>query len=448
VRTPESTPISLKIPLERKISFGIAGALTLLLVGVLLGWSYTGPSKFAATLLAAVLAGVSAAIAGFALRRDVRLRKQAEDASRSSEIRYRSLFNALDEGFCVVEVIFDSRDKPIDYRFLEVNASFERQTGLIDAVGKTMRELAPMHETHWFEIYGRVATTGESTRFQNRAEQLHRWYDVYAFRLGDPELRQVAILFNDITDRRRAEAALVERTAQLEAANNELEAFSYSVSHDLRAPLRHIDGFGGMLEKQAASVLDEKARRYLTTIRGASMKMGTLIDDLLAFSRIGRGTLSMLEIDHDELVAAVIRDGHYDAEDRAIIWEVSPLPRVRGDAAMLRQVWSNLIANAVKYSRLAAPSRIAVGCLPGDSATEFVFFVRDNGVGFDPALVGKLFGVFQRLHDATQFEGTGIGLANVRRIVTRHGGRTWAEGETGKGATFFFSLPRDPAPKA
>ncbi len=439
----------MKIWLERKLSSGFAAALLLLLVVTLSAWAHLGRYHLAAVAFATVLAGGSAVFAGIALRRDFRRSREADDALQSSQIRYRALFNALDEGFCVVEMIFDPREKPIDYRFLEINPSFEKQTGLTDAVGRTMRELAPLHETHWFEIYGRIALTGEPARFENRAEQLHRWYDVYAFRIGNPQARQVAILFNDITERKRSEAALIERTAQLEAANNELEAFSYSVSHDLRAPLRHIDGFGGLLEKHAAASLDEKGRRYLTTIRNAAMKMGTLIDDLLAFSRIGRSPLAKMEIDHNALVAAVIRDGHFDGEGRTIAWEIAPLPRVRGDAAMLRQVWSNLIENAVKYSRKAAPARIAIGCLPREeSSPEFAFFVRDNGVGFDSAHVGKLFGVFQRLHDSSQFEGTGIGLANVRRIVTRHGGRTWAEGETGKGATFFFSLPKDPAPKA
>jgi signal transduction histidine kinase len=437
------------VSLERKLSLGFAAALVLLLAGTLSGWTYFGAHNFAVIVAATVLAVGSAAFGGIALRRDLRVLRQTRDALQSSEVRYGALFNALDEGFCVIEVIFDRQEKPIDYRFLDINPAFEKQTGLVNAAGKTMRELAPLHESHWFEIYGRIAMTGEPARFQNRAEQLHRWYDVYAFRVGNPKMRLVAILFNDITERKRAEVSLSERTAQLEAANNELEAFSYSVSHDLRAPLRHIDGFGGMLEKHAAASLDEKGLRYLKTIRDASMKMGRLIDDLLAFSRIGRSPLTMLEVNHDDLVAAVIRDGHFDAEGRAIAWDLHPLPPTRGDASMLRQVWSNLVENAVKYSRNAAPPRIAIACVPTEGpSSEYVFSVRDNGVGFDPAYAGKLFGVFQRLHDPSQFEGTGIGLANVRRIVTRHGGRTWAEGEIGKGATFFFSLPKVPTPKA
>ncbi len=228
---------------------------------------------------------------------------------------------------------------------------------------------------------------------------------------------------------------------ELQAANRELEAFSYSVSHDLRAPLRHIDGFAGLLQKHAAAALDEKGRRYLATISGAARQMGRLIDDLLAFSRISRSQLSVAELDHDHLVAEVIREGRFGQGDSRIEWVIAPLPRIRADAAMLRQVWFNLIDNAVKYSGKSPRPRIAIGARAGETAGEHVFYVNDNGVGFDMNYVDKLFGVFQRLHGPAEFEGTGIGLANVHRIVARHGGRTWAEGRVGEGATFYFSLP-------
>jgi signal transduction histidine kinase len=256
----------------------------------------------------------------------------------------------------------------------------------------------------------------------------------------------------DLAERRRIEHSLGQSSLQLQAANRqlvsanaELEAFSYSVSHDLRAPLRHIDGFAGMLEKHAGPALDEKGRRYVTTVRQAARQMGQLIDDLLGFSRLSRASLALGEVDQDALLAAVIAGGHYGSAEHTILWEISPLPRVRADAAMIRQVWANLVDNAVKYSRHAAPARISIACqLSGGANPEHVFSVRDNGVGFDPAYASQLFGVFQRLHDSAQFEGTGIGLANVRRIVARHGGRTWAESEVGKGASFFFSLPVTP----
>jgi PAS domain S-box-containing protein len=228
---------------------------------------------------------------------------------------------------------------------------------------------------------------------------------------------------------------------QLRALNAELEAFSYSVSHDLRAPLRHIDGFALLLQKRADTRLDEQSRRYLATITASAKRLGLLIDELLMFSRMGRAELRHTPVEPRALVDEVVRELEHETRGRPIEWQLSALPPVSADPAMLRQVWVNLLGNAVKYTRGRAPARIEVFALPGEDG-ERVFAVRDNGAGFDMKYAGKLFGVFQRLHGEGEFEGTGIGLANVRRIVTRHGGRTWAEGRLGEGATFFFSLPR------
>jgi light-regulated signal transduction histidine kinase (bacteriophytochrome) len=228
----------------------------------------------------------------------------------------------------------------------------------------------------------------------------------------------------------------------MHAVNAELEAFSYSVSHDLRAPLRHIDGFANLLTKHANTTLDEKSRRYVDVISEAARKMGRLIDDLLEFSRTGRAQMRRTLVNQDVLVAEVIRDGRYNV--RPIEWKIAPMPEVHADAAMLRQVWTNYLDNAVKYTSKVEHPVIEIGTQPGNTPGERVFFVRDNGAGFDMRYVEKLFGVFQRLHTEAEFEGTGIGLANVRRVVTRHGGRTWAEGSLGAGSVFYFSLP--PAP--
>ena len=238
---------------------------------------------------------------------------------------------------------------------------------------------------------------------------------------------------------------MANRNGLLEAANKELEAFSYSVSHDLRAPLRHIDGFAGLLQRTSAPKLDEKERRYLSLITESAKRMGRLIDDLLEFSRMGRAELRRDTVDMGALVRTTLRELEPDLQGRVIEWRIAALPAVPGDASLLRQVWANLLANAVKYSRPRATAVIEVGC-ETDKPNETVFFVRDNGVGFEMKYASHLFGVFQRLHRPEDFEGTGIGLANVRRIIARHGGRTWAEGQPDVGATMWFTLPKTALP--
>lgn len=254
--------------------------------------------------------------------------------------------------------------------------------------------------------------------------------DVTASRKADEEIR-------------RLNERLQRHAAELQAANKELEAFSYSVSHDLRAPLRHIDGFAHLLARQSRDRLEETGRRHLEVIAGSARKLGLLIDELLMFSRMGRAELRHTPTDMAALVAEAIAEQKVAAPERRVDWRIGPLPAVAADPAMLRQVWRNLLGNAVKYTRHRLVAQIEVSHR-FDPAEGHVFSVRDNGAGFDMQYAGKLFGVFQRLHSDDEFEGTGVGLANVRRIVQRHGGRTWAEGEPGAGAAFHFSLPTVP----
>ena len=670
-------------------------------------------------------------------------RARAEQALRDSEAKYRGLFESIDEGFCVIEVIFDDAGKAVDYRFLEVNPSFESLTGIKDAPGKTMREIAPALEEHWFELYGRVARTGVPERFENRAEQLGRWYEVHALRHGQPEDRRVAVLFNDITARKQAEEHLtranrrlsflskaatgllaaedpvvflsllfhwlserldvetcvyfieedetrlrlvlhhgiaeeatagfrqlafgqgvcgktaaerqpiiltnvqarsddmtaiarglgfdayvclplvargrllgtlsfgtarrsrfeedeialftsladevamavarqraeaeqvrerallrslidllpdfiyvkdrdsrflaandacarymgasspdellghddsefypaevaaefraeelralggqpvidkeeiiagldgtirnvlttkiplrapdgevvglvgtgrdiserkraeerirqlneelekrvVERTAELEAANRELEAFSYSVSHDLRAPLRAVDGFSELLLEDHGPDLKEEARDYLRRVRAASQRMGQLIDAMLQLARVTRGEMHREPVDLSALARSISAELRDSPPDRAVEWIIAPGQEARGDPRLLRALLENLLGNAWKYTGKRERACIEFGAIERDGSREW--FVRDNGVGFDMEYASHLFAPFRRLHTGREFEGVGIGLATVQRIVARHGGTIRAEAVPDQGAAFYFTL--------
>jgi K+-sensing histidine kinase KdpD len=240
---------------------------------------------------------------------------------------------------------------------------------------------------------------------------------------------------------RKLNRELVTRAAELDASNKELESFAYSVSHDLRAPLRHVTGYSELLQRHASSLLDEKSRRYIQTIVESSQRMGNLIDDLLSFSRIGRAETKKTPVRLEQLVSDVVTEVSQDTSGRDIAWKIGALPVCYGDRAMLKLVIANLVSNAVKFTRARPRATIEIGCV-GLNQDEVEIYVRDNGVGFDMQYANKLFGVFQRLHRAEEFEGTGIGLATVQRIINRHGGKVRAEGAVDQGASFYFSLPK------
>ena len=389
-----------------------------------------------------------------------------------------------------------------DGYFKRLNPAWEKTLGF------SCSELSAQPLLNFVHPEDRQATSEEAAKlaegqggicFENRYRCKDGSYKWLAWN-STPSMTQRLIfaVARDITDRKQAERdiaqlnqALTRRAGELELANQELEAFSSSVSHDLRAPLRHINGFIDLLSKASGDALPEKCRRYLGIISNSANRMSRLIDDLLLFSRTGCAEMQQTVVDMEALAQEVIDELRHETAGRNIVWQIGPLPKVQGDAALLRQVWVNLLSNAVKYTRPRDPAIIEIGCnatfvgkvssLPREARTplrgglagtatdaweaparlvsrstrgpgseaagegadrnDWVFFVSDNGVGFDMQYAGQLFGVFHRLHRAEEFDGTGIGLANVRRIVQRHRGSAWAEGKLNEGAAFFFSLP-------
>ena len=378
---------------------------------------------------------------------DITERKKAEEALSHSEKRYRAVVEQSAEGLYLV----DGDTK----RILETNPALQNM------LGYTADELRGM-ELHEIVAHDRKSveanierTLREGWRFIR--ERRYRRKDgsvvdveIAASTINYGGKQVICAAIRDITERKRAEEEIRllneqleqrvrQRTAQLEEANRELESFSYSVSHDLRAPIRHIGGFAQMLRQRAEPSLDETSLRYLNTIVRATDRAGTLIDDLLSFSRMTRTEMRPSVVDMNRFLREVLSDLSFETNGRDIDWRIGELSEVRGDPSMLRLVLQNLLSNALKYTRHRDQAVIEVGSTEGEG--EVVFCVRDNGVGFDEAYADKLFGVFQRLHASEEFEGTGIGLATVARIVHRHGGRVWAKGRVGEGATFYFSLP-------
>ena len=520
----------------------------------------------------------------------------AKEVVAESETKYRSLFKSIDQGFCIIEMLFDEHNKPIDYRFLEINPMFEQQTGLKGAEGKRMRELVPHHDEHWFKIYGKVALTGEPIRFVEHSESLGRWFDVYAYPIDRKEDRKVALLFSDITERKKVEVALrlsennlrnmilqapvamailrgpsfvveianermyelwgrgagellnksifvglpevkdqgyeelltgvyttgktfsalgipvtlprsegiktvyinllyeafregdgtisgimavatdvteqvlatqkieevvAQRTKELERANTELrrsnqnlEDFAYAASHDLKEPVRKVQFFSDRLKGALDGVLNETQQRLFERIENANRRMGLLIDDLLTYSQFSRGIANPETVDLDKKVQLVLEDLELSIQEKEASISVDPLPTIQGQRRQLQQLFQNLLSNALKYSKQDVPPVISIryrtikGKEAPVSLTEaekelpfHLIEVKDNGIGFEQKEAERIFQMFQRLHGKTEYEGTGIGLAIVQKVVENHRGYIWATSAPGAGATFTVLLP-------
>lgn len=378
------------------------------------------------------------------LKAEIVEHKKAVESRMASEEKYRNLVeNINDVHFSLDRQGNFTYISPAITRFAHyeveevVGKPFTRfihpddLTELQESFAQTLRGVNASHEFRVLAKDGMVHYVRTSSRTQYEEGQV----------VG------VTGIMTDITKRKYAEERvkrlnhdLQEHTFALEAANKELEAFAYSVSHDLRAPLRHIDGFLELLQQRTVPLLDEKSQHYMETISDAARRMGALIDDLLRFSRMGRQEMIKKRLDMNILVREIVQELDPDTQNRNIKWHIGKLPFVTGDRAMMSMVLSNLISNALKFTRQRKQAKIEIDCMQNNDK-ETVIYIRDNGVGFDPKYTDQLFNVFQRLHQVEEFEGTGVGLASVRRIINRHGGKTWAEGKLNKGATFYFSLP-------
>jgi len=421
-------------------------------------------------LIAALILSAGACVGLVWRQQSVRFHKEQLETTEkllASGIRYRRLFESAKDGILILDdvtgMVVDVNPFLIELLGYSSETFLEKkiwELGFFKNIVANQENFAELQQNEYVRYEDMPLETSDGRRIE--VEFISNVYLVNSQKVIQCNIR-------DISERVKAqmevsklnaelEQRVQDRTAQLEAANKELEAFSYSVSHDLRAPLRHVQGYVDMLGREAEGKLSDNGRRYMKTIADASHEMGELIDDLLAFSRMGRAEMCETSVNLDKLVQDTLRDLEATTRERHIVWKIQPLPTVQADPAMLKLALTNLLSNAVKFTRPRDPAVIEVGIVDEEvrgqksevgeeqetsdisNASQITFFIRDNGVGFDPQYAHKLFGVFQRLHRADEFEGTGIGLANVRRIIARHGGRTWADGAVDKGATFYFTL--------
>jgi len=384
--------------------------------------------------------------------RDRAARKRAEAELRESEQNYRTLFESIDEGFCTIEVLFDQNEKPVDYRFLKISPSFERQTGIENAAGRRMREIAPQHEEHWFEIYGRIALTGEPMRFENEAKQLGRWYDVYAFRVGDPQRRRVGILFNDITERKRAEAEARDserryREVQADLAHASRVAtmgqLMASIAHEIRQPIGAaiMNAQAGLNWLNAKPPNLEEVRQALGGIVSAGKQAGNVIDRMRALIKKAPPRIGDIEINEAVLEVMALTRAEILKHGVSVRTQLVGMAHVYGDRVQLQQVLLNLIVNAIEAMRDVGEEDRQLFVSARSEPDGVCVEVRDSGPGFAPEALERVFDPFY----TTKSGGLGLGLSVCRSIIEAHNGRLWASPNLPRGAIFRFIVPARPA---
>ncbi|MFT3678694.1 MAG: PAS domain-containing sensor histidine kinase [Ferruginibacter sp.] len=367
--------------------------------------------------------------------RDITLQKKAEQeilrlkdelAKRATD-KYLTLFNSIDEGFCIIEVLFDKNESPCDYRFLEANKAFEQQTGLTNAIGKTMKELVPEHEQYWFDMYGNVAKTGEPVRFENAARALGRYYNVYAFRIDEFSVNHVAVLFNDITERKKLE--------------QQKEDFLGIASHELKTPVTSIMAYGQLLEQTFTENKDEESTLFIQRMNTQVKRLNSLISDLLDTTKLAEGQLilSCEHFDITELIQQLVEILQQMAKKHHLKIENEGTAVIHGDKKRIEQVITNLLSNAIKYS----PEGGDVIIKTVTRVNEIEVSVTDSGIGIPEASQQKIFTRFFRVQQGTlnSLPGMGLGLYITAGIVQRHGGTISVKSKPGEGAVFTFTLP-------
>ena len=356
---------------------------------------------------------------------------QLYDQLRESEERYRTLFDSMTEGYCVIEKVDTAPGEPMDFRFVEANPAFKNQIGSPEVVGKTVQEVVPGEAPEWLDSYETVVESGEAMTFERELESRGRVLQCQAFPIGDVSDGKVGMTVNDITER-------VEHERRLEESNERLEQFAYAASHDLQEPLRMVSSYLQLLERRHTDTLDEDAEELLDYAVDGADRMRGMVEGLLQYSRVETQGDPFEPVELDALVADAREDLQVKIGESNAEITVEDLPRVEGDPDQLRQVFQNLLDNAIEYSGDEPPT---IQVTAERDGTEWVVSVEDDGVGIDPEYADTIFDVFERLHAQDDHPGTGIGLALCERIVERHGGEIWVESEPGTGSTFSFTLP-------